>query len=341
MGTYRYFFTENGPVLTEPSEEYKHISYEECLDFLKHLRARGRNLQKSSVKGIFNTFDFTKRDLEKLMIIKEAPDDETAYLRIAEYCSRKQPNCNHKLMPELENIYREDLYDYLVDNNIDNAEMLSELISRGEYKEYRKHNPKILPDNFDQWAKACNYLPSRNMFRKIFSIEYQLYINRKEYEDITKNIRQIFLWCENLEEFRIGKDDILEISLIDLFDKYSPSDIIIHNSPVKINNQIVQIKMKNMDVEAESGMQYDLYERLSIWNDVTSIELEYENGTKRELTVKWSDELTDETDGITDFYQRHIPEISNGQFTNVFTSSFIIEYWGIGKTEEPANSSEE
>lgn len=325
MGRIEFRMTENGPELTEHSEEFDYVTYEECTDFLDHLIKKGRILEERKVRGLFNTFNITEKDEALLRRIKTFSSGKEAYVQIVKSIS--PVNCNHKLMPELRHVYREDLYDFLIEHEIVDAEKLSALISNGEYKEYRRHNPQVLSEDFDQWAKACHFLPSRNVFKRRFPIEYQLYTNRKEYEKVTENIKQVTLWTENQENFRVNREDIDGIRLLDLFDKYSPSNIVIHRVPVEIKHQILQIRIIDKAVEGESGRQYDLYERLSMWNDITSIDIEYEDGSKRELMVRWSFELYDETDGATDFYQRHVPEIVNSMFTGIFTSSYIIDYW--------------
>lgn len=321
-----YYMSENGPTLRKPSEEYDYVSREDCLNFLDYLIRKGHHIEERKLRGLFNVIDRTKHDEDLLNMIRSCNSAHAAYEAYGKKCQKNRTNPNHKLMPELENIYREDLYEYLIENDTDEAEKISEIISNGEYKEYRRHNKMILSETFDLWAKGCLFLPGRNTFQNRFRIDYQLYCNREEYDRITRDVSSITFWCENTEDLRVGKDDIVSFTITDLFEAYSPTCQIIHRKPVEIKHQIMKIQMKLGTKVEGLCRQHDLYERLNSFNDVSSIDIEYENGEKKEIIIKWS-ELSGEAHGETDFNQKHICDIENGKLTGTFTSTFIIDYW--------------
>ena len=122
------FISRNGISMKKPDWKREYVTYQDCLDFLEHLRTRGRTLIRHKRRDQFNYFDLTALEEKMLEIIKEAPDAQTAYLIIAEHYRKDHPNCNHKLMPELENIYKEDLYEYLVENGVEEAGRLAEVV---------------------------------------------------------------------------------------------------------------------------------------------------------------------------------------------------------------------
>ena len=337
VGKINYYMSESGPTLIKPSEEYEYVSRNDCLEFLDYLIREGHHVEERKVRGLFSTFDLTRRDFEMLDRIKSFPDAESAYEAFGR-TPKNRPNPNHKLMPELENIYREELYEYLLKNGVDDAEKISDIISNGEYKQYRRHNKIILSENFDLWAKGCHFLPVRNTFQNSFRIDYRIYQNSKEYEKLTEHISSITLWCENLEGFRVNKDDIIDFRITDLFEAYSATGTVIHRSPVEIKHQIMKIRMKLGTLAESQGRRYDLYERLNSWNDVTSIGIEYENGEQKEIPIKWS-ELSGEAHGETDFNQKHVYDIENGKLTGTFTSTFIIDYWEKREMKNEENDS--
>lgn len=339
MGKIIYYMSENGPTFTKPSEEYEYVSREDCLDFLDYLIRKGHHIEERKVRGLFSTFDLTRHDVEMLDWIKSFPDAESVYEAFAR-TPKNRPNPNHKLMPELENIYREDLYEYLLEKGVEEAEKISDIIRNGKYKQYRRHNKMILSENFDLWAKGCHFLPVRNTFQNSFRIDYRIYQNSKKYEKLTEHISSITLWCENLEGFRVNKDDIIDFRITDLFEAYSEAGTVIHLSPVEIKHQIMKIRMKLGTLAESQGRRYDLYERLNSFNDVTSIDIEYENGEKKEIIIKWS-ELSGEAHGETDFNQKHICDIENGKLTGTFTSTFIVDYWAKKEKKNEENEKTE
>lgn len=101
MGKIIYYMSENGPTLIKPSEEYEYVSREDCLDFLDYLIRKGHHIEERKVRGLFSTFDLTRRDVEMLDRIKSFPDAESAYEAFGR-TPKNRPNPNHKLMPELE-----------------------------------------------------------------------------------------------------------------------------------------------------------------------------------------------------------------------------------------------
>ena len=183
MGRYEYDITEEGVSLTKPVEEFEYVTYQECIEFLDYLIKHGKVIVDKKVRGLFRTFDVTAHDMALLRTIKSFSSAEKAYAAIAK--SRTPVNCNHSLMPELNNIYMDELYEYLIDNEVRNAAKLALIIASGGYKEYRRHNPQVLSDEFDQWARACRFMPARKMFRRTFWFEHQLWQNRKKHDKLT------------------------------------------------------------------------------------------------------------------------------------------------------------
>ncbi len=181
MGKIRYYIQDEGLSFQKPSEEFTYVSYEECLSFLEHLRIKGRLVDRHVVRGLFSSHDFTDSRIQLLTRIKGSASAEEAYDNYGRECQKANPNCNHKFMPELDNIYRDDLYEYLLSEGVEEAEKIAMMIANKEYKQYRRSHPMVLSEEFDKWALGCCFLPSRSAFMKKFPTEYGLYQVEKEF----------------------------------------------------------------------------------------------------------------------------------------------------------------
>lgn len=183
MGIIHYTMTSTGISFNKTKDETQYISKEEAINFIEYLRNKeDLIIDERKVKGLFNTFDFTYINKQYAKIIKESISAQDVYEKL---CiiepSSKNYNINHKYLENLNNIYEEDLYEYLTSINVKDPLKLTKIIVNNEYKEYLRHhtdNDPAISYELDMWARGCKYLPKRNMLMKLFISEYKLYVNK-------------------------------------------------------------------------------------------------------------------------------------------------------------------
>lgn len=173
MSTLYYYIAEDRISFTR-NDNTEYVEKNEFISFIQYLKNKENVvIDQRIVRGMFNKYDLTYIAKEVLEIIKNN-DIEKAYEEISKYYNKGRFNMNHKLMPKLENIFFEDLVDYLKINNVDNYEEIAKDISLGQYKmKYGRNNHHIISDNFDMWARSCKFLPKRKALFDAFKSEYK------------------------------------------------------------------------------------------------------------------------------------------------------------------------
>ncbi|MBQ6654133.1 MAG: hypothetical protein IJM79_01230, partial [Erysipelotrichaceae bacterium] len=165
--------------------------------------------------------------------------------------------------------------------------------------------------------------------------------HRRQYDRLSENIASIDFLFENVESLKVERKDIVSLWIRDLWDAqpYAAGSINILEKAPPLSHQLLSIRMKNeAEALSNSGRHYHVFERLNEWNDTISVAVCYQDGSTRQFPLSWPKELDEETDGMTDYYQKHSHDVKSGRLTGTFTSRFIINRAGETESDQSVNN---
>lgn len=158
------------------------MTKKELIEFITYIRDTPEILiDKKIIRSpLSGRWDMTGKNYKIVDCIKLSANSEEAYIRVARLLTNPL-SCLYKEYPQIS--YKEDLYDYLVAQGIDEAESerMTKMIASGTYKAYYrvKAHPAFCTQ-FHNYARSIHQLIPRDRITLFLKSEFRLFSLRNE-----------------------------------------------------------------------------------------------------------------------------------------------------------------